>query len=255
MCLHVAILYVCLFMYLSCPVSVYKIPICLGTWTSSALRAPDAHMTRYCNYKEAHWWQWPLSLGDGEREGGGEVKGGGRREAVDEVFLRCSTASDTDLSVNKSFTLACIQTLFRYRPLSSFPSYCMPSSSPSALHSHVYRAITGCNAQVRSWPPTSCRAKVDSGHIFLCLVFSAFYLSGLSCGTLKTMSQHRASHTNRRHSCVFWTCSRQASNWTRENICSKYQSFVSVTMSSSSVLLQTKHTAVYLLWFSHTEEH
>lgn len=99
--------------------------------------------------------------------------------------------------------------------------------SPLHLHSHVYRAITGCNAQVRSWPPTSCRAEVDSGHIFLCLVFSAFYLAGLSCGAL-TMSQRRASHTNRRHSCVFSTCVRQASNWTRENICSKSQSFVSV---------------------------
>lgn len=66
----------------------------------------------------------------------------------------------------------------------------MPSSPPSVLHSHVYRAITGCNAQVRSWPPTSCRAEVDIGHIFLCLVFSAFYLSGLSRGTLTSLSQH-----------------------------------------------------------------
>lgn len=193
------------------------------------------------------------SLWEMEREGW--RRGDGRREAVDEMFLLCFTASDTDPSVNKSFTLACIQPLFRYGPLSSFPSNCMPSSPPSALHSHVYRAITGCDAQVRSWPPTSCRAEVDSGHIFLCLVFSAFYLWGLSCGTLTTMSQHRASHTNWRHSCVFWTCNRQASNCTRENICSKCQSFVSVAMSSSSVLLQTKHTAVYFLKFSHSEEH
>lgn len=128
---------------------------------------------------------------------------GWRREAVDEMFFLCSKASDTDPSVTKCFTLACIQTLFRFRPLSSFSSYCTPSSPrPSALHSRVFRAITECDVQVRSWLPTSCRAEVDSGHIFLCLVFSAFYLSGPSCGTLTTMSQDRASHTNRRHLCV-----------------------------------------------------
>lgn len=93
------------------------------------------------------------------------------------MFLLCSTASDTDPSVTKSFTLACVQTLFRFGPLSSFPSYCMPSSPPSALHSHVCRAITGCDAQVRSWPPTSCRAEVDSGHIFLRLVHGLCFLS------------------------------------------------------------------------------
>lgn len=110
----------------------------------------------------------PLSGRWSER---GRRRGERRSEAVDEMFFLCFTASDTDPTVNKSFTLACIHTLFRYRPLFSFPSYRMPSSPPSALHSHVYRAITGCDAQVRSQPPTSCRAEVDSGHIFLCLVF------------------------------------------------------------------------------------
>lgn len=165
-------------------------------------------------------------------------RGWRRRQAVDEMFLLCPAASDTDPSVNKSPTLVCVQTLFWYGPLSSFPSFCMPSSPPSVLHSHVYRAITGCNVQVRSWPPTSCWVEVDIGCIFLCLVFSAFYLSGLSWGSLISVSQQRASHSNRRHSCVFSTCVRQTSNWTRENICSKIQSFVSVAMSSSFVRLQ-----------------
>lgn len=82
-CLHVDIcLSVCVFVLSCVCMSAYNIPICLGIWTSSALRAPDAHMARCCNYKEAHWWQWPLSLGDGEREGGGEVKGGGRQSMM-----------------------------------------------------------------------------------------------------------------------------------------------------------------------------
>lgn len=69
----------------SCPVLVC---MCATTFifaretkTSSALRAPDAHMTCCCNHKEAHWWQWPLSLGDGERARGwrvGKEEGGSR---------------------------------------------------------------------------------------------------------------------------------------------------------------------------------
>lgn len=47
----------------------------------------------------------------------------------------------------------------------------MPFAPPSALHSHVYRAITGCDAQVRSWPPTSCRAEVDSKQCSLFFIF------------------------------------------------------------------------------------
>lgn len=79
------------------------------------------------------------------------------------MFFLCFTASDTDPSVNKSFTLACC-----LGPL---------SSPPSALLSHVYRAITGCDTQVRSWPPTSCRAEVDSGHIFFFLPCVLCFLS------------------------------------------------------------------------------
>lgn len=112
----------CMFVYpqylcvLSCAsVHVYNVPVHPGARTSSALSSPDTHMTRCCNHKEAHWWQWPLSLGDGER---GWRRGERRREAVDEMFLLCCTASDTDPSVNKSFTLVYRRTLFRYQPLS-----------------------------------------------------------------------------------------------------------------------------------------
>lgn len=97
-------------------------------------------------------------------------RGEGRREAVDEMFLLCFTGSDTDPSVNKSFTRAyrlCSDTgLFPHFP----PTVCPP---PLQLHCTLMftEPLQGCDVQVRSRPPTSCRAEVDSGYIFLCLMF------------------------------------------------------------------------------------
>lgn len=169
------------------------------------------------------------SLWEMEREIGWK-KGEGRREAVDEMFLLCFTASDTDPTVNKSFTLACI--LFRYGLLFiSFllyvflPSICI---ALSCLQSHYRVWCTGqvmAAKQLLSWG--------SSGHIF----FSILGLSGLSYGTLTTMSQQKASCTNRRHSCVFWACSIQLD---QRNICRKCESFVSVAMSFSCGLLVDK---------------
>lgn len=86
------------------------------------------------------------------------------------MFLLCFTGSDTDPSVNKSFTLAyrlCSDTgLFPHFP----PTVCPP---PLQLHCTLMftEPLQGCDVQVRSRPPTSCRAEVDSGYIFLCLMF------------------------------------------------------------------------------------
>lgn len=126
----------------------------------------------------------------------------------------------------------------------------MPSVPPSALRSHVYKAITGCYTQVRPWPPDSCRAEVNVEDSLLCLVFSAFYPSGLSCGTLTSMPQHRASHTNKGHSCVFGSSSSQASNWTRENICTKMSVISQCHHFINLPWTLDKHAAVCLTWFS-----
>lgn len=112
------------------------------------------------------------SLWEMEREIGWK-KGEGRREAVDEMFLLCFTASDTDPSVKKSFTLACIQTLFRYGPLFiSFllyvflPSICI---ALSCLQSHYRVWCTGqvmAAKQLLSWG--------SSGHIFFSFLVFCF---------------------------------------------------------------------------------
>lgn len=169
------------------------------------------------------------------------------------MFLLCSTASDTDPSANKSFTRPFIETLFGYGagPLISLLLYAV--LPPSALRSCVYRPITECDVQVRSSLQASCRAEVDSRRIFLCLVFSAFYHSDPSFGILRAMSQQTAFYTNRRHSCVFLTYGRQATNWTQD-ICSKSQSSASDILLYSMSLLSQSHRNLrfsYTSWKKH----
>lgn len=138
----------------------------------------------------------PLS---GRRRERGWRRGERRREAVDEMFLLCSTARDTDPSVNQSFTFACIQTLFRYQALSSFPSYYTVCPSPLHLHCTLMFTEPLQGVMRRSGHGRQPAAELrQTANSVLCFLFS-----GLSCGLLTTMSQHTASHTNRRRACVF----------------------------------------------------
>lgn len=112
-----------------------------------------------------------------------------------------------------------LQNSFLHPPLSP-PRYTL--FLPCPTYSHVYRVITGGDAQVRSWQSSCCWAELspDKLSFFFSCIHCCFSLRNFN----NSITIHPTQTEELYESSEFLRDS--SSNWTTEAICRKYLSFV-----------------------------